>query len=289
MQNIDLGTQPYVSEIIDESRDRELRGNASLGNEDLFEIAEKLLTKYALAIKPTSRFQQLKKLSTGASSAHQLVAYQEVGQFLQILEHLGSDKDWHADIQKVFTSDRPIPARDSTHTPARDAQFELYVAARLSRGNISVTKGEPDIICNMDGFKFTVAAKRLKSKESLVARIKDARDQIIKAQLPGIIAVDLSQLHASYFNRTEVSEPEEFQQSAINFLDLEFELQLNRFRKFIQNDCVIGIIAFASTGAMNVNRKTKMLGQIHIGSRLCTPGSEMAQTVREIIDRLQNR
>ena len=91
---------------------------------------------------------------------------------------------------KSFTNDPAIPRKESKHTPGKDKQFELYLAARFKKANISAVREEPDLFCNIDGYEFTVAAKRIKSRNQLFKRIKEAGKQIIKARKPGIIAID---------------------------------------------------------------------------------------------------
>jgi hypothetical protein len=87
--------------------------------------------------------------------------------------------------------DSGLPQDSGAETPGRDAQFELFVAAVCqSAGLEPVGYEEPDVICSLDGVRYAIAAKRVKSLGSLDKRVKKAAEQIQRASLPGIIAVE---------------------------------------------------------------------------------------------------
>jgi len=89
--------------------------------------------------------------------------------------------------------DAALPQDGSSNTPGRDTQFELYVAAICLRaGLLPVDYDEPDVTCAVEGVKFGIAAKRLKSLDRFEDRVKDGVDQMRRAKLPGIVALDLT-------------------------------------------------------------------------------------------------
>jgi len=67
----------------------------------------------------------------------------------------------------------PLPAEESD-SRARDAQFELYVAAVCRQAGVSVELAEPDAIVTTAGVRFGVAAKRVRSPNKVVVRVKEA-------------------------------------------------------------------------------------------------------------------
>jgi hypothetical protein len=88
-----------------------------------------------------------------------------------------------------------LPGRESTHTPARDTQFELYVAACCSKSGLPTRLAEPDVLVEFLGRTLAIAAKRPKSARKLESHIRKARAQIAAQGLDGLIALDLSHIH----------------------------------------------------------------------------------------------
>jgi hypothetical protein len=60
---------------------------------------------------------------------------------------------------------------------------------------LPVDYAEPDITCVAKGIKFGIAAKRLKSIEQFDERIKEGAGQLRRANLPGIVAIELTLAH----------------------------------------------------------------------------------------------
>jgi hypothetical protein len=90
-------------------------------------------------------------------------------------------------------SDSVLPQQDRELSPGRDAAFELFVGAVChSAGLAPVTWDEPDVTCVWNGVTYGLAAKRIKSARKLEKNIRDARKQIGRASLPGIIVLDTS-------------------------------------------------------------------------------------------------
>ena len=89
--------------------------------------------------------------------------------------------------------DRVLPQDNLEESPGRDAQFELYVAAIAEKAGLRpVVCEEPDVTCVVQGVKFGVAAKRLKSLSQFGKRVRQGINQVSRTKLPGIIAVDIS-------------------------------------------------------------------------------------------------
>ena len=97
-----------------------------------------------------------------------------------------------ANVEKML-QDAAAPQDSGPNTLGRNTQFELYIAAIALRGGMSpVEYDEPDVTCNVEGIKFGIAAKRLKSLDRFKQRVKEGAKQIRRAKIPGIIACDLT-------------------------------------------------------------------------------------------------
>jgi len=74
-------------------------------------------------------------------------------------------------------------------------------------GLVPVHYEEPDITCFVDGTKFGIAAKRLKSTKTrqLEKNVRTGADQLTRQGLPGIVAVELS-LSRNPSNRPIISQ-----------------------------------------------------------------------------------
>jgi len=93
---------------------------------------------------------------------------------------------------KKIRGGQASPSDERADTQARDAQFELLLAAFFVASGCGVSFEEPDIIVQFDGLSLAVAAKRLKSERGVSKNVRKARQQTVKAQRLGIIAVDIS-------------------------------------------------------------------------------------------------
>jgi hypothetical protein len=89
--------------------------------------------------------------------------------------------------------DSVLPQDSRERSPGRDAQFELYLAAICQRaGLLPVEYAEPDVTCVAQGKRFGIAAKRIKSESNVRGHVKKAADQIARAAMRGVIALDLT-------------------------------------------------------------------------------------------------
>ena len=91
--------------------------------------------------------------------------------------------------------DSPLADEDCDKhlTPARDSQFELYIAAACKHAGLTpVEHSSPDVIFNIGNFTYCIEAKRPKTIGAIDGCLDYACDQIEKRKLPGLIAVDTS-------------------------------------------------------------------------------------------------
>lgn len=92
-------------------------------------------------------------------------------------------------------NDSALPQHDLENSPGRDKQFELYLAAICQKAELlPVGYDEPDVTCHVNGTKFGIAAKRVKSRNRSQIRkhVRKAADQLKGQGLPGIVALDLT-------------------------------------------------------------------------------------------------
>lgn len=80
-----------------------------------------------------------------------------------------------------------------THDPARDKQFELYVAARFALGGLPTSLAEPDVVVEFGGEKIGIAVKRPRTAGGIKSAIQKGRRQVRNmGQQPGFLAIDTS-------------------------------------------------------------------------------------------------
>lgn len=97
---------------------------------------------------------------------------------------------FRTEMAKVI-KDAVLPQDSVQHTPGRDTQFELFVAAICqSAGLDPIWPAEPDVTCNVGEQKIGIACKRVKGQASFLTRIRDAAKQVQRSGLPGVIALD---------------------------------------------------------------------------------------------------
>lgn len=95
------------------------------------------------------------------------------------------------DLLKFALGDSVLPQGNRDHSKGRDFQFELFVAAICQNAYlVPVEREEPDVTCLLQGIKYGIAAKRVKSAGNLRKRVSKAASQIQRAGYPGIIALD---------------------------------------------------------------------------------------------------
>lgn len=168
--------------------------------------ARKHLIKCGILLKPSNRLDAYIALATKWRSdpipdtqegrvrlMHRLAqAYWEAMQYNEIASTLGVLPKWHSKLASLV-SGHELPSHDRNHY-WRNIQFELYLASRFKRAGFAVMPEEPDVLCEYRGWHLSIAAKRLRSATKVAERIREASDQIVKSNRPGIIALDISSI-----------------------------------------------------------------------------------------------
>lgn len=86
-----------------------------------------------------------------------------------------------------------VPETDQNHL-ARNIQFELYVAALLTMGDVPAVLAEPDIVFDYFGTPRGLAAKRVRSLRQAVRRADEAAEQLAANGLQGFVVVNVDLL-----------------------------------------------------------------------------------------------
>lgn len=89
--------------------------------------------------------------------------------------------------------------------------LELRTAYFVKQVGFDSKLGEPDVIAKVAGESVGLACKSVCSVDTIPAQISDGRDQIIKAKMPGIVVIDISNiqefsLKPHYHRREEMFE-----------------------------------------------------------------------------------
>jgi hypothetical protein len=272
-------------------RVREGRGDYSQSEEgdETPDIAVKReLVRHEFEIPTNGRFGEYLRSATNPTTPPSLkvVAWQELSLLLFAFKYLKNIEEWRPTFETAMRYESALPSKDASNTRSRDSLFELYVASQLARTGIEVWRREPDIFCRRGDFEFTVAAKRIKSRDKLVPRSKAAREQIISARVPGIIALDISPLQPGFYESPMVESLHSFNVRLRKYMDSIFEPLLPEIERTCQRRQVFGVIAFALVTGMSDNGHSVHLGHTHSGHRLCDAGSAKAEQMWQVVDQL---
>ena len=227
---------------------------------------EQLLSKRKFNIPDVSRFNEYLKIlrDTNSDSRMESLAHSEISKLILILHHIKDLQQWSDTLEIALKKDSLKPLNNEKTTLGRNLFFEVYVAARLEAAGIQVNKGEPDLICNKNGFNFTVAAKRIRSFSKIETRFREARNQIIKTNLPGIIVLDISALHKNFYSGLPVMTNEGIRINAKKYIDETNENILPKLSEICKSEQVLGVISFASLNTLTPdNNQSSILAEIH--------------------------
>jgi hypothetical protein len=210
------------------------------------------LAASGIVIPPSSRFEAfarrsrrfaLGQIRVDSPDRAEVVALGEGARFFAELEMVTAEFLPTSDptIREKFRSilgGRTLPSQDSSN--ARPTLVELMVAARLrERGAHIAFETTPDMIVTLRGRRYGLEVKRLSSAKNIKTRLADARHQLEKAQLPGIVAFDVDRLlRAGHPDATEVTlrlpadvQPKDLQWIAKNaFIDYLSD-EVNKYAK----------------------------------------------------------
>ena len=84
------------------------------------------------------------------------------------------------------------PHKGTDRSPGRDAQFEFYVAAICTKAGMAISFQEPDLLCDLQGERYALAVKRVKSQRKFEKNFRSAVRQIERSRATGFAVMDLS-------------------------------------------------------------------------------------------------
>jgi hypothetical protein len=151
--------------------------------------------------------------------------------------------------------DLALPQDERKDTPGRNHQFQLYVAALCTNARVPTRHEEPDVTCVVGGTTFGIAAKRLKTIESLGENVKDAANQIRKVGIPGIIALDLTLAQNPTNRRITSSLESQFYVHRSQAKNYDFFTKYGEsIRQWVAGKGTLAVWAFESTLRLMKNR-----------------------------------
>ena len=216
------------------------------------------LTQFGVRINPSSRIGQAQRV-LGRPDIVQpddpdyqiaLESIRDNYQLRLIVDTMDAHRESKAfkDATHLLRKDLALPQDELKDTPGRNYQFQLYVAALCTNAGLATRHQEPDVTCDVDGATFGIAAKRLKTIDSLEDNVKEAADQVFNAGLPGIIAVDLT-IAQNPNNRRVMSATESQWYSFLS--DARFRQLFTKhgdsIRELVDGKSVLGVWTYVST------------------------------------------
>ena len=178
-----------------------------------------------ITLPPGCRYLKCRALLLRPRSAHQdlraiLHATLDVTQFHVIVTVFSADSQLWPTIVKFLSKEPQIPVQQAQGS-WRDHQSEFFIGALLRYNGLAIIQAEPDWVAKINDRSVAIAAKRITSSSprQLEKRVREARNQIDKQGLPGLILLDVSPLLPDYYNATSVSEPKELADATRTFLD----------------------------------------------------------------------
>lgn len=216
------------------------------------------LTQFGVRINPSSRFGRAQRALRRPDIIQPndpdyqiaLESIRDNYQLRLIVDTMDAHRESKAfkDAAKLLRKDLALPQDELKDTPGRNYQFQLYVAALCTNSGLATRHEEPDITCDVVGTAFGIAAKRLKTTDSLEANIKEAAAQIACAGHQGIIALDMT-IAQNPANRRVMSTIES--QLYLHLSHAQsyemFEKHGKRIRELVDGKNVLGVWTYVST------------------------------------------
>lgn len=177
---------------------------------------------------------------------------------------------------------------DGRQSAARNAQFELVVAALFRAGGFQVHIEEPDLRIEDALGCFVIAAKRLRSRSKLEMRIGEARDQITQSGQRGLIAIDLSCIMnpADAAMKTEDlhAAQQELAQAAIQV----YRNARERARAKLRHDHVFGLLFYRATPIFDETNSVLTYQRHWAVANTLNATHAQTHNLRQILSRLQD-
>lgn len=111
-----------------------------------------------------------------------------------VLQPSPADRQLWRRLKLVMSKGAVLLSRETRACAARDAQFELFCRAMLTRAGLSpiATAAHADFVCCLSGEHLAVECKRVTSLDAIEREVAKAASQIAALAIPGIVMVDYS-------------------------------------------------------------------------------------------------
>lgn len=181
----------------------EINSSSALDNPAIARLIRTVVSRFHRAgaiVNPSSRLQRYASLfdanppTDDADGQWALdTALLETLQFVAVSEAFGDDLSRLAGDLSIAAGGSVDATRDRPDCKARSLQFELFLLSCLHASGLTVERHEPDIVVTTSqGAAVAIAAKRLRSEAKLIRNLRKGRSQVVRSQIGGLIAIDLS-------------------------------------------------------------------------------------------------
>lgn len=120
-----------------------------------------------------------------------VVEFQQLRRIMHAAKLSSNPAAWRAQLCEL-ASGVPYASDELPMASPRDKQFECFVAAVAELSGYQVAFSEPDLHLDWQSDRCCIAAKRPRSAEAVAKNCKKGSKQVVKAGLPGFVALDLS-------------------------------------------------------------------------------------------------
>lgn len=140
-----------------------------------------------------------------------------------------------------MTKGTDYPWKDSDSRP-RNLQFQLFTTAIIAHSGFEVFLKEPDVVFLYKDYEYSVAAKRVRSLGNLEKRLRESKNQIIRSNQYGFMALGLSQIARGNTGTLLVEKPDVLWEAGEKITNGLIESQLKPVLKKTQHPSVIGCL-----------------------------------------------
>jgi tetratricopeptide (TPR) repeat protein len=217
--------------------------------EDKIREIDEVLARKGVTLSPISRYGKARALLLQPRELQQdrravLHATLDVTQFHVIVTVFADDAELWPTIERFLAKEPQIPVL-VPQTTWRDYQTEFFLGAFLRYNGLPVMKAEPDWLAQSAHGPLGIAVKRIKNLDRLEERVREARRQIDREGLPGIVVVDLSPVLPDYYGASSVIRPQELGETTRRFLEETLSQRKAGLMKAAKSNSVLAITAFA--------------------------------------------
>lgn len=162
------------------------------------------LEEWGIRIKPGSRLERYEQIfadqadrGTSCQPLDQvrdlLFALREIDEISRIARSYPDGPKGKEDVRRLekLVGGTDHPDDESTHSPARDAQFELFLRSEFHQVGVQAKLGNPDLLVEIGDSNIPVEAKRPKSEKRVDEHLRKGVNQVSGGGIRGIVAISL--------------------------------------------------------------------------------------------------